>query len=63
MAGGGAATAGYALVFSGPARLAQVLPQELPIAAFPFSLGRDAAADGCLYATPQLLGLGTQAVP
>ena len=51
---------GYALVFSGPARLAQLLPQELPIASFPFSLGRGAAADGCVHATPQLLGLGTQ---
>ena len=52
--------AGHALVFSGPARLANVLPQELPIGTFPFSLGRAATADGQLQATPKLLGLGSQ---
>ena len=53
----------HALHFSGPARLAGVLPQTLPIPQFPFTVGRGTKADARVQATPAALGIGDEAIP
>ena len=54
----------HVLAFTGPARLleAAALPPRLPIAAFPFTVGRGKKADGRLAATPKSLGLGEETI-
>ena len=51
------------LRFSGPSRLADVLPARLgPITTFPFTIGRGKQAGGCVQATPATLGVGEESV-